>query len=224
MTGLVLLAAIAVIGWLAVRDQRAARLARVHLLDAAAPLFDRSLITHEEDGFPRLTGRRAASNIDVRLLSDTMTMRRLPQLWLQVTVLRRRPGLASLAVLARPSGYEFYSLTERLHHVIDPPEGLPSEIIVRGDNARAEALLEKAHAALAAILADPKVKEVVIAPEGVRILRQAAEGRRGEHLLLRQAVFDDAAVSAETLSNILEAIRGLEAAVEAPPAQRANVA
>lgn len=223
-TGLIVAAAVGVLGWLAVRDHRAARSAREHLLDLCAPLFDRYALIHEGDGLPRLTGRRGASNIDVRLVSDTMTMRRLPQLWLQVTVLRRRPGLASLSVLVRPSGYEFYSLTGDLHYVIDPPASLPSEIIVRGSNANAAILFEKLKAPLTAILSDPKVKEVAVTAEGVRILRQAAEGRRGEHLLLRQAVFDEAAVSPETFRAVLDEIQSIEAAIEMQPARRAQVA
>jgi hypothetical protein len=58
----------------------------------------------------------------------------------------------------------------------------------------AEALCHDLVAVLARLLADPRVKEVTLTPKGARIVRQVAEGQRGEHLLLRQAVFGDAMV------------------------------
>jgi transcription initiation factor TFIIIB Brf1 subunit/transcription initiation factor TFIIB len=39
------------------------------------------------------------------------------------------------------------------------------------------------------ILSDKRVKEAVITPRGVRIVRQASEGDRGAHLILRQVRF-----------------------------------
>jgi hypothetical protein len=204
------------LGWLAKRDHDLARAAREHLLDGCASLLDRAAVTIAGDGFPRLSGRQGATNVDVRLLSDTKTMRRLPQLWLQVTVMEPLPNVTDLAILVRPSGYEFYSLTAGLHHVIEVPPSFPAELIVRGEDAASERLFSKLQGALAAILTDPKVKEVAVTRRGLRIVRQAAEGRRGEHLLLRQAVFDDAAVQRETIADLLAAIATLRTAAAAP--------
>jgi hypothetical protein len=55
---------------------------------------------------------------------------------------------------------------------------------------RAHALCQRLGGFLASFLAEPSVKEITLTARGVRIVRQVAEGRRGEHLLLRQAVFD----------------------------------
>jgi hypothetical protein len=196
------------------RDHRARHASRRALLGDCARLFDRYALTHEGDGLPRLSGRIGTRNVDVRLVSDTMTIRRLPQLWLQVTVLQRLPGVSGLAILVRPSGYEFYSLTSDFHHIIELPAEFPRELIVRGKDARSDAVFERLAPAAAAILSDPKVKEIAVTPEGFRIIRQASEGKRGDYLLLRQAVFDGTAVPAavlETAMNDIEALRrGLE--------------
>lgn len=217
-----LIAAIAVapLCVMAVRDHRIRLASRRALLDDCARLFDRHALTHGGDGFPKLSGRSGARNVDVRLISDTMTIRRLPQLWLQVTVLERLEGVSGLAVLVRPSGYEFYSLTEGFHRVIESPATLPREIIVRGEGAKSAALFEKLVPALAGILADPRVKEVAVTAQGFRIIRQAAEGRRGDYLLLRQAVFDDAAVPAEMLEAALGEIALLRECIEIPERER----
>lgn len=211
-TILIGLAIAGTLGYLAQRDHRRACSRRASLLDKCTSVLEGARITHGGDGFPRLGGRYHGLAVDVQLLCDTMTMRRLPQLWLQVTVLERRPDLSSFAALVRPSGYEFYSLTGSFDHVIDPPPLFPHEIIVRGESPAAARTLDRVAAPLAAILADPCVKEIAVTREGLRITRQASEGRRGEHLLLRQAVFDDAEVAPEVLESTLaeiEAIRSL---------------
>lgn len=204
------------LGWIALRDHRIRQARRRGLLDDCARLFDRYALTHGGDSFPRLSGRIGSRNLDVRLISDTMTIRRLPQLWLQVTALERLEGVSGLAVLVRPSGYEFYSLTSGFHHVIEAPDNFPYELIVRGQDSKAAALFAKLAPALARILADERVKEVAITAEGLRIIRQASEGQRGDYLLLRQAVFDEAAVPGPTLEAVLCEIDTLRQAIASP--------
>lgn len=211
---------VAILAWMARRDHRAQLASRRPLLDACAGLFDPYAITHGSDGFPRLAGRCGTHNIDVRLISDTMTIRRLPQLWLEVTRLERVKGTAGFSVLVRPSGYEFYSLAPDFHHVIDTPSDFPSETMVRGRNANSRGLFEKLAPTVARILADPRIKEVAVTPAGLRIIRQAGEGRRGEYLLLRQATFDAAAVPPETLQSLIAGIEALYRAASQPHPER----
>jgi hypothetical protein len=201
------------LAWLAIRDHRRLRASRIGLLDDCMQLFDRPVLTHGGDSFPALSGDIAGHRVDVRLISDTMTIRRLPQLWLQVTALERLPGVAGVAALVRPSGYEFYSLTTGFNHVMDTPAAFPREVLVRGENPRAELTLQKLAAPMAAILSDPAVKEIAVTQQGLRIIRQAGEGRRGEYLLLRQAVFDEAAVTCAALEATLSEIETLRRAV-----------
>lgn len=210
--------------WLAVRDHRAQVLRRRAMLDACTRLFDSHTLTHGGDGFPHLTGVRAGRRIDVRLISDGMTIRRLPQLWLQVTELARLDGMSGIAVLVRPSGYEFYSLTSGFHHVIEPPASFPRELIVRGETARSKDLLKLVAAPMAAILSEPRVKEIAVTGRGLRIIRQASEGRRGEYLLLRQAVFDNGAIAAETIGAVLDSLDALRVAAAATAAGKATPA
>jgi hypothetical protein len=97
-------------------------------------------------------------------------------------------------------------LTQSFPARLEPPAGLPWEILIRGADASAQALLDHLSSTIASILSDARIKELAITPKGVRIIRQAGEGRRGDHLLLRQAVFDDAAVPASELSSILSSL------------------
>lgn len=214
---------IGILLWIGRRDHWERQRSRRDLLDDCTRLFDRYTLTHDNDSFPRLSGRCGSRNVDVRLLSDTMTIRRLPQLWLQVTVLENLPDVSGFAILVRPSGYDFYSLTAGFHHVIEVPESFPQEIIARGEDARSERLFEKLAPTLASILSDPRVKEIAVTSKGLRIMRQDAEGRRGDYLLLRQAVFDDAAVSADALATVLDQIHTLSDAAKPAPRVKEQV-
>jgi len=204
------------VGLFTAREHRQVRSARQSLLDRCATALDRPEIRHGGDGFPKLVGDCHGRRVIAELLPDTMVIRRLPQLWLSVTLLDALDELPSLAVLVRPAGYEFYSLTNRLGCALDTPAALPSEILVRGSDVRAERLLQQLTPHLAASLADPRVKEIAITSKGLRSIVQAGEGRRGEHLLLRQAVFDDAAVPAREFAARLEELEALRSAIDGP--------
>lgn len=198
---------------LGVRDHRRLRASRHGLLEQCTGIIDGAVTSHAGDGFPRLEGYRRGRPVRVDLIPDTMTIRRLPQLWLSVTLMSPLPVRSGFAILVRPSGNDFYSLTESLRDQLDPPPGLPWEILIRGADHRAKPLLDRLGSTLGSILSDPRVKEVAVTDKGVRLVRQAAEGRRGEHLLLRQAIFDDAVVSGADLAGILVMLDALAAEV-----------
>lgn len=189
-----LIAFAAVIANLALRDHRRAVGARRRLFDNCLGVLEAEHWTAGADGFPALDGRAFGHQVKAKLIPDTMVMRRLPQLWLSVTMLEINPRAPSLSLLARHCGNEFYAVTPDLPRRIEPPAGLPLDVLVRGDGPMAEALCHDLVPVLARLLADPRVKEVTLTPKGARIVRQVAEGQRGEHLLLRQAVFGDAMV------------------------------
>ena len=202
-------------GW-GVRDHRAQVERRRRLLDECSTLFDTHALTHGGDGFPRIRGVRDGRNLHVQLFNDGMTIRRLPQLWMQITELEALPvGGDGFAVLVRPSGYEFFSLTGGFHHIIEVPGSFPSECIVRGESAGSERVFARAIAPLSAALADPRIKEVAVTRNGLRIIRQVDEGRAGDYLLLRQAAFGRSDVPGVVLLDMLERLRALRTAFNA---------
>jgi hypothetical protein len=111
-------------------------------------------------------------------------------------------------------GSEFYSLTANFEHRLAPPPGFPAEALIRGDDDAGVLLAELAET-LRAVLADPRVKEVAVTPRGVRILRQAGEGKRGDHLLLRQSVFENTGVPRRALAAVLEQLEAIRSVTDA---------
>lgn len=189
------------LGWLsirALRDHRMALAERSGLLDSITVLFSDVNIRLGRDAFPVLIGKLPDQrSVKIELIPDTLVFRRLPQLWLQVTLaetdIQRRP---SIGALARPTGAEFYSIVHELPQWIDPPQA-DVPLLVRGDGKATAAQIECVSALFRSLFSDPTVKEAAITPRVVRLTRQAAQGDRGSHLILRQTRFPIGAISPE---------------------------
>jgi hypothetical protein len=210
MSLLLALVAVTVVVWVARRDHHTLQTARRCLLDDCTGLLEHGRLTHGSDSFPKLTGSYGGRDVRADLIPDTMTIRRLPQLWLSASLLERNAGVPGLDILVRANGNEFYALSNRFARRFEAPPGLPAEVLIRGD-VNAGRLLAEIAPALEEILSDARVKEVAITERGVRIVRQVGEGKRGEHLLLRQAHFDDAYVRRADFVTILRQLQSLRA-------------
>jgi hypothetical protein len=200
--------------FVALREHGKGTAARRTLLDRCAGLFSTAMITHGGDGFPRLEGYRNGQFTRIELVPDNMTIRRLPQLWLKLTRLDARPARPEFSVLVRPSGAEFYSLTEKHSRTLEPPPGLGQEVIAKGDCAASQAMLDAAAPQLQRLFSDPRMKEVGVTRKGLRLIWQAAEGHRGEHLIFRQCRFEDAAVAPEVLAALLANLDAVGSAID----------
>lgn len=198
----------------ATRENRRVIAARRTLLDRCIPLLSGSLLTYGGDGFPRLEGYRDGRFVRVELVPDTMTIRRLPQLWLKLTRLEARSNVREFSILVRPSGTEFYSLTTEHPVVLEPPAGVAAEALAKGDRPSSQRDLDASSPALRRIFADRRAKEVGVTRRGLRLVWQAAEGHRGEHLLFRQCRFENAGIDPAALEGLLAALDDLGASLE----------
>lgn len=218
IVGLLAASILAVMG---LRDHAQRRSMRRGIIDECTSLLDQGAITYGGDAFPTLAGRHSGRFVRAEFVTDTMTIRRLPQLWLSLTRIEIRPEISEFAALVRPTGAEFYSLTSSLVSRLDPPPGFPHDVLIKGCGDSAQKLVNRLGAVIAKILSDPKIKEIGVTRKGLRLVWQAGEGRRGDHLLLRQSVFDDARVSksdfARLLANLDEISLGVTKEVEARP-------
>jgi hypothetical protein len=212
---------VSVVAAVSVRDHKRLRAQRTSLLNEAASALESPKISHGGDGFPSLRGRCNGFDVHVDLIPDTMVVRRLPQLWLSVTLLTPNRGLPGFGVLVRYAGNEFYSLTTEFAHRLEWQSGFPKEVLIRGERPEAQDLLNELRQPLAKLLSDPQVKEVAITAKGLRIVRQAAEGQRGDHLLLRQATFDTAGIPLGELQAVLTELSTLQLAISQRTSARA---
>ncbi len=176
---------------------------RLAFFDRCGPLLDRARREPQPAGYPVLTGSYRGRAFWVEPVIDTLSVRKLPSLWLKVTLVEPMPVEATTDILLRPLGTEDFTPFPHLSHQVETPEGFPSHAVVRTDAplavAPAEALLPAA-----ALLAKPYGKELLVTPKGVRVVVQAGEGNRLSYLL-RQARFSPEPLDPEMLKEAMDA-------------------
>jgi hypothetical protein len=68
---------------------------------------------------------------------------------------------------------------------------------------------------------DPWIKELLVTPRGVRVVRQAAQGSRAEYMVLRQAMFGAVKVPRDQLAAMLDAAVALADDLRQPKSNEA---
>lgn len=186
---------------------------RAAYLDHCAPLFDDLRRGRSLHGFARINGRYRGRLFDVQVVPDTLTYRKLPTLWLLVTIPAPMPVRATLDFLVRPMGGEVFSNFANLPVQIDTPQGFPADTAVRTDDPQGlppESLSD----ALRTAFFSERVKELVLSPKGLRIVWLAEEADRAGYLLFRDAEMGRIPLSAQVLQPILDRLAGLADGVE----------
>lgn len=192
------------------REARIAAAARRAILDPSENVLDAAKVELNSCGFPKMDGTFRGRSFRVALVPDTLTFRRLPQLWLDVTMKRSLPIDGRVAILVRPTSADYFSMTEHFDERLERPADFPEMCLIKGDGPDAHHILERISPYVGSLLRDPYVKEIVVTPRGIRIMRQLAEGKRGDHLILRQIVFENARLYPEDLEDILAAVLEVE--------------
>lgn len=191
-----------------VQASRARTIAHASYFDAVKPLFSEQTETIQPTGFPRMTGRHFGLAFDLQALPDTLTFRKLPALWVLVSLPEPLPGLATVDIMARPSGNETFSPFSALSHSLPTVPGLPPEVAIRcDDGARlpsAQVLSDHAD-----LFTDPMVKELLITDKGLRIVILAEEADRGRYLIFRDAEMGMSPLPPERLEPVLTRLRAL---------------
>lgn len=163
-------------------------------------------------GSHRLTGSYRELPVQVQTVVDTLNVRKLPSLWLMVTITDPLPLRASFDLMMRPSGPSTFSNFDFLPVTLDRPPDFPEQAVLRTDDP-AHVLPAHVVAPHLAPFRGPMAKELLIAPKGLRMVVQMAEADRARYGVFRQADFGEAAVDAALLKDILDRLIALRAAI-----------
>lgn len=208
---LLLLAALALVLRMAVlirrylSESRRGRAARAAGFAEVEPLLASVRSRLEPSGFRRLAGRFAGHAVDLQAVPDTLSFRKLPALWLLATLTERQPLAGETRIMMRPTGHECFSAFGRLGTEVRLPPGFPVGCVLR---TTAPGHLPPATflAGLARLFEDPATKEVVLSPEGLRLVRLAEEGERGAYVLFRESDLGQRPIRAPVVKRMLETL------------------
>lgn len=199
--------------WLLARLVRAGRArvaARAGYFAAVAGLFLDSRQRVEPSGFARMSGVWNGARFDVQAVPDTLTFRKLPVLWVLITLTEPMPVAGEVHIMARPGQDSIFSRFDQMPVTVALPPGFPAFCALRCSTAAAlpDAALVAAQGAL---FASGVVKELVIAPQALRLVILADEAERGGYLLFRDAELGQVPLSPDQLIPHLRALLHLSA-------------
>lgn len=166
-------------------------------------LFDTYRVVQDDVYFPILTGRYGGVRVRLEPIADHVVMRKIPSLWLLVTIREEVPFEGALDLLVRPQNVEFYSPSARLPVQLEVPPGWPQPAWLRSDDPERMPPLSLI-ARHIGFFDDPKAKELVVTPKGVRLVYQVNQSVRAHYMVLRQAHFENLALSPERLQDLLD--------------------
>jgi hypothetical protein len=160
-------------------------------------------------GSRRCDGEYAGENFQLQTITDTLAVRKLPSLWLMVTLPSKLPVTAKLNMMMRPAGPTSFSNFDFLDHMISAPAGFPEHAVLRSDKPSGFANLQSVKRHLS-LFANTKFKELLITPQGLRIVMQAAEADRAYYGVLRNARFNDTRIDPAIVKQIMDTLLALK--------------
>lgn len=163
-------------------------------------------------GSHRLTGRYRDLPVQVQTVVDTLNVRKLPSLWLMVTIPEPLPLKATFDLMMRPAGPTTFSNFDDLPVTMERPPDFPEHAVLRSDDP-AHVLPGYVVAPHLAPFFGPMAKELLISPKGIRMVVQMAEADRARYGVFRQAEFGEVALEAPLLRDILERLIAIRAAI-----------
>jgi len=205
----------AIVATLALNLRRAAQARsgiRGAFLNACRDLLAQPRMQIVATGYPRLAGKYQGLEADIQVMPDTLTFRKLPALWVLVTLPGPLPVRATVDLMIRPTGVEPFSRFQSLNTQLDRPLGFPEDCAIRTD-CQADMPSEPLVRAHLHLFDDPMVKELVISPKGVRLVFLAEEAQRSRYLIYRDCEMGQTPLPAERLAPKLEALLALRADV-----------
>lgn len=222
---LILMATVAGTGFLYLlyhrtREARGRAARRAAYLDDVQTLFSGGLKATNPDGFPRISGTYQGLTFDVQAVPDTLNMRKLPTLWLLVSLPEPMPVRATFDLMMRPRGVELFSNHASLPVQIEADRGFPHDCAIRTDAPLAlpprDLLLRHT-----GILQNGKAKELVISPKGLRIVWLAEEADRGRYLIFRDSEMGLTPFPAAELRPLLDYLINLRQDLAATASEKA---
>lgn len=208
-----LLAALIVLPLVYARDAAREKRRRAAFFDDALAALDSYRVTQDGRGYPVLEGRYRGHSVRLEPVLDDMTWRKVPSLWLKATLLRAGPSRPTFSYMVRPQGGEFYSPASDLAQRMKVPAAWPQNAALCTDDRERMPDPDRLTPDMAAF-ADPRLKELVVTPKGVRLVYQAAQAERASYLVLRQAKFDGAKAAPALVQALLDRAISIAQAVD----------
>lgn len=155
-----------------------------------------------------LTGRYRSHPFQLKTVADTLATRKLPSLWLMVTLPELQPVNSTTDMMMRAAGISSFSNFDFLPHTLSLPHGFPEQATVKSDVTAPNDVLSLLPRHLE-IFHHGRGKELLISPKGLRIVVQLAEGDKARYGVFREANFADTTIDKNLAMQIMDTLISL---------------
>ena len=174
---------------------------------------DAKLEEGEAFGTWMLTGTYAGHLFQLKAVVDTLATRKLPSLWLLVTLPEQQPVKATLDLMMRPSGPSSFSNFDFLPYTLETPKDFPEHAVIRTDDQELNPPPDILRFALT-LFETRYGKELLISPKGLRIVVHVAEVDRLRYGVFREANFGGTVIQPDLLIQCLDTLLKLNSSLE----------
>ena len=207
-------------GWWQRRVQRGFAARRAALFDDCREVLSRAELAHPGSDYPLLSGAYAGRRFLLQPLLDHVGYRKVPSLWLVITVDEALPVTGSVDILFRPDNIEFYSGIDGLPERIHLSTEWPSHHLAKVGPVGWPPPLAAMRAALGEAGESPDLKEVVVTPRGVRVVVRICGVERSHYMVLRSMLPQVDRIPPDWLAYWLDTVASMADAVRAAADER----
>lgn len=165
-------------------------------------------------------GSWKGERVQVSTIVDTLATRKLPVCWLSVSVTEKVLVPAAFDMMMRPGAPTTFSNFDMLAHTLPALPGFPADAVVRTDRRDAR-FPHEVIARQLGVFCEGRAKELLITPNGVRIVWLLAEADRVRYGVFRQAHFGGDGFEAVLLERLLRSASLLRDAINRSQRQAA---
>lgn len=200
----ILAGSVALLAFIWHRDRLRTSNQRARMFDRCLSLFDQPHTTQRNGEFPSLTGNYRCQTFALAAIPDTVGYRKIPSLWLQVTLVAKLPVNGTVDILARAQNIEFFSPSYELEFALPVPGGWPQPIQFRS-NAQNHGLdVIRIEAIVGKMFSDGCIKELILTGRGLRVVYQLSQAEKSRYLVFRMAEFEEITVNPDFLREIMD--------------------
>ena len=163
----------------------------------------------ESIGSHIMVGNYAGHQFELKTITDTLNTRKLPSLWLMVTLKYPIPIKHTLDMMLRPASSSTFSNFDFLPFTILTPPEFPQHAVLHSDKDHAPFDLKLLRTILT-FFDNPRAKEFLATPNGLRLVTQLSEAERGRYVVAREARFESTTIDADETKNTLELLLALK--------------
>jgi hypothetical protein len=191
------------------KSERQKQIPKLLFSDVASLFTNLEIKAGESLGSHVLTGIYGSHQFELKTITDTLNTRKLPSLWLMITLKSAIPIKHTLDMMMRPAGPSTFSNFDFLPVIIQAPSGFPDQAVLKSDEDRSPFDLNLLRPILI-FFKNPRAKEFLATPNGLRLVTQLGEAERARYLVAREARFESASIDADETRHALELLLALK--------------